>query len=374
MKTKFAYWVPNVSGGLVISKLPQRTRLGLRVQHAPRACALRGVGFDYALAQARFIASYGAEKQLEAVVTSTALATVTSRLKIIAAVHPGLWHPGVVAKMIASADYMSGGRVNLNVVSGWFKDEFTHYGVPWLEHDERYRRSEEFIRVLRGMWTEPEFDFKGDFYSINQARLEPKPIQKPHPEIFQGGNSVAARRMAGRVSDWYFMNGNSIEGFAEQIADVRAEAAQHGRTVKFAVNAFVINRPTHAEAEEQLREIVEHADDEAVEGFRQAVMQAGRSSKEGKGMWAQSTLRGPRAVQRRLQDRPHWHAAQIAERIQELDASASTSSSPATCTSSRRSRPSAARSSRSCGRCRACATRRFTHRSTPRARTQPVAV
>jgi FMNH2-dependent dimethyl sulfone monooxygenase len=177
MKTKFAYWVPNVSGGLVISKLPQRTDWGFGY-NKELAQTAESVGFDYALAQARFIASYGADKQLEAIVTSTALATVTERLRIIAAVHPGLWHPGVVAKMIASADYMFGGRVNLNVVSGWFKDEFTHYGEPWLEHDERYRRSEEFIRVLRGMWTENEYTFHGNFYRMNRARLEPKPGQR----------------------------------------------------------------------------------------------------------------------------------------------------------------------------------------------------
>jgi FMNH2-dependent dimethyl sulfone monooxygenase len=319
MKTRFAYWVPNVSGGLVISKLPQRTDWSFEY-NTRLARAAEEAGFDYALAQARFIASYGAEKQLEAVVTTTALATVTQRLKIIAAVHPGLWHPGVVAKMIASIDYISGGRVNLNVVSGWFKGEFTHYGVPWLEHDERYRRSEEFIRVLRGMWTEPEFSFKGDFYSINEARLEPKPIQKPHPEIFQGGNSIAARRMAGRVSNWYFMNGNSIEGFKEQIADVRAEAARNGRTVKFAVNAFVINRPTREDAAEQLREIVANADEEAVEGFRQAVMQAGRSSKEGKGMWAQSTYEDLVQYNDGFKTGLIGTPQQIAERIQELDA------------------------------------------------------
>ena len=319
MKTRFAYWVPNVSGGLVISKLPQRTDWSFEY-NTRLARAAEEAGFDYALAQARFIASYGAEKQLEAVVTTTALATVTQRLKIIAAVHPGLWHPGVVAKMIASVDYISGGRVNLNVVSGWFKGEFTHYGVPWLEHDERYRRSEEFIRVLRGMWTEPEFSFKGDFYSINEARLEPKPIQKPHPEIFQGGNSIAARRMAGRVSNWYFMNGNSLEGLKEQIADVRAEAARNGRTVKFAVNAFVINRPTREDAAEQLREIVANADEEAVEGFRQAVMQAGRSSKEGKGMWAQSTYEDLVQYNDGFKTGLIGTPQQIAERIQELDA------------------------------------------------------
>jgi FMNH2-dependent dimethyl sulfone monooxygenase len=319
MKTKFAYWVPNVSGGLVISKLPQRTDWGF-AYNKELALTAEAVGFDYALAQARFIASYGAEKQLEAIVTTTALATVTERLRIIAAVHPGLWHPGVVAKMIASVDYMSGGRVNLNVVSGWFKDEFTHYGEPWLEHDERYRRSEEFIRVLRGMWTEKEFTFRGDFYRMNRVRLEPKPIQDPHPEIFQGGNSAAARKMAGRVSDWYFMNGNSLEGFAEQIADVRAEAALHGRTVKFAANAFVISRPTFSEAEEQLREIVSNADDEAVKGFRDAVAQAGRSSKEGKGMWAGSSYTDLVQYNDGFKTGLIGTPEQIAHRIQQLDA------------------------------------------------------
>ena len=75
---------------------------------------------------------------------------------MITAVHPGLWHPAIVAKMQASLDVVSGGRTSINVVSGWFKGEFTALGFPWLEHKERYRRSEEFIRVMKGMWTEEE--------------------------------------------------------------------------------------------------------------------------------------------------------------------------------------------------------------------------
>lgn len=77
---------------------------------------------------------------------ATALVMATNRLRLIAAVHPGLWHPAVVAKMIATSDYMSGGRMDINVVSGWFKREFTGYGEPWLEHDERYRRSMSLFR------------------------------------------------------------------------------------------------------------------------------------------------------------------------------------------------------------------------------------
>ena len=91
---RFAYWVPNVSGGLVISKIPQRTNwtLDYNIKLAQTA---EQVGFDYALAQARFIASYGAEYQLEALTTVAAIAPATERIKLIAAVHPGLWHPGV---------------------------------------------------------------------------------------------------------------------------------------------------------------------------------------------------------------------------------------------------------------------------------------
>ncbi|WP_373529549.1 dimethylsulfone monooxygenase SfnG [Nostoc sp.] len=287
---KFAYWVPNVSGGLVVSKIPQRTDWTFDY-NAQLAQTAEQVGFDYALAQARFIASYGAEYQLEALTTVAALAPVTERLKLIAAVHPGLWHPGVVAKMGATIDFISQGRFALNVVSGWFKGEFTIYGEPWLDHDERYRRSEEFIRVLKGMWTEEEFHFRGDFYRINGGWVKPKPIhQNPHPEIFQGGNSKAVRRMAARVSDWYFMNGNTIEGVREQIQEVSALAAEEGRKVKFGLNAFIIVRDTEKEAHDILREIIAQADKEAVAGFGEAVKQAGSSTREKEGMWANSNF------------------------------------------------------------------------------------
>ena len=95
-------------------------------------------------------------------------------------------------------------------------------------------------------------------------------MQKPHPEIFQGGNSGAAQANAGLVSDWYFMNGNTIEGLQAQIHNVRAEASKHGRTVRFAVNAFVIARETEQEANAELDRIIDQADSEAG-GFSNSV-------------------------------------------------------------------------------------------------------
>ncbi|SEF36198.1 FMNH2-dependent dimethyl sulfone monooxygenase [Amycolatopsis pretoriensis] len=254
---KFAYWVPNVSGGLVTSDIEQRTDWGYEYNR-DLAVLAENSGFEYALSQVRYTASYGASYQHESTGFSLALLLATQRLKVIAAVHPGLWHPGVLAKFIASADVISGGRAAVNVVSGWFKGEFTGLGEPWLEH------------------------------RIHDFDIKPKPVAAPHPEIFQGGNSTAARKLAGSVSDWYFSNGKDFDGFSEQVAEVRGYAASNSRTVRFGLNGFVIARSSEGEARAVLREIVAKANVEAVEGFRSAVAQAGKSTSDAKGMWADS--------------------------------------------------------------------------------------
>jgi dimethylsulfone monooxygenase len=288
----FAYWVPNVSGGLVTSTIEQRTDWSFAYNRKLARLAERA-GFDYALSQVRYTASYGAEYQHESTSFSLALLLATERLKLIAAIHPGLWHPGVLAKWVATADHLSGGRVAVNVVSGWFKDEFRQLGEPWLEHDERYRRSAEFIQALKRIWTEDEANLAGDFYRIRDFSLKPKPLSwpgRPHPEIFQGGNSTAARLNGGRLSDWYFSNGKSFDGVREQLDDLRRIAAEAGRTdgPRFGLNGFVIVRDTEQEAQDTLREIIAKAHVEAVEGFGAAVKQAGQSTSDKKGMWADS--------------------------------------------------------------------------------------
>ncbi|KAL2065275.1 hypothetical protein VTL71DRAFT_2944 [Oculimacula yallundae] len=291
-RVKFAYWVPNVSGGLVISKIPQRTNWDYEsnVRYAQTA---ENVGFEYALTQIRFMAGYGAEHQHEPVSLSQAILHSTKKLNVIAALLPGPWNPAIAAKQIASIDHYTGGRISVNVVSGWFKAEFTSIGQWWLEHAERYRRSREFIECLRGIWTNEKFTYKGDFYQFHDYPLSPKPLSspgRPHPLIFQGGNSIDARENGANASDYYFMNGNTLEGFQEQIADVKERAAKAGREgeVRFAVNGFAIVKDTEEEAIQLLSEIQGKADKEAVEAFGDAVKQAGSSTGNKKGMWADS--------------------------------------------------------------------------------------
>jgi FMNH2-dependent dimethyl sulfone monooxygenase len=288
---KFAYWVPNVSGGLVVSTIEQRTSWDFDYNKKLARIA-ENSGFEYALTQTRYAASYGADKQHEATSFSLALLGATEKLKVISAVHPGMWHPGVLAKFIITADHLSGGRAAVNIVSGWLKDEFVNFGLEWLEHDERYVRTEEFIRVLRGLWTEQNYSQSGKYYNIKDFTLNPAPLDVPgraHPEIFFGGNSTAAQAAAGRTADWYFSNGKDLAGFQDNISGVTAAAAAVGRTPKFGLNGFVIARDTEVEAKDTLREIVEKAHRPAVEGFRAAVQEAGASTKDGKGMWADSS-------------------------------------------------------------------------------------
>src|SRR3982074_3817669 len=211
---KFAYWVPNVSGGLVTSTIEQRTDWGYDYNRELAVLAENN-GFDYALSQVRYMASYGAEYQHESTSFSLALLLATERLKVIDGVHPGLWQPAVLAKLGATAGPLAGRRFAVTVVSGWAMDGFPHLGEPWLEHDERYRRSAEFLQVLRKIWTEDDVDFRGDFYRIHDFTLKPKPLntpERPNPEIFQGGNSTAARRNGGYYADWDFSHGKDFDG------------------------------------------------------------------------------------------------------------------------------------------------------------------
>jgi dimethylsulfone monooxygenase len=285
---RFAYWISNLSGGQVVSGIEQRTQWDFDY-NAKLARAAERAGFDFALSATRFVGGYRADGQHEASAFAMSLLNATERLNVIVAIMTAFWHPVVVAKLGATADHISKGRWHVNIVSGWFKREFDVLGVPWLAHDDRYRRSTEFIKVIKGAWTEDEFTFKGDFYSIDGYHLNPKPTFQPHPLIFQGGSSTAARHMAAENSDWYFTNGGSIEELGAQARQVKELAAQRGRQLRVGANAFIIARDSEAEAREVQAEIVAKADTAAVAGFAEAVKQAGQSTSDGVGNWTKSS-------------------------------------------------------------------------------------
>lgn len=333
----FSYWAPLGSGGFVVSDIEQHTEFNLEanIRYIKDA---ENVGFDYALMPARYFVSHGWPSQFEAMTTSAALTQHTNRIGIVSALHPGLWHPGIVAKMGATIDHMSNGRWGLNITTGWFKEEFLGFGEPWLEHDERYRRSEEFIEVLTGLWTQDVFSFAGDFYRIREAPLRPKPLSQPRPEIFQGGTSTASRRVAAKVSNLMFINGHTLEEARAIAHDVKGRALDNNRVVKgvpasqsnafegdpygqfgCGLNCFIICRDTEDEARAVFRDIVDNANWGAIEAFkRQVKTGGGASSSDGVGMWANS--KGTDFVQQNDGFRPDMIGTpeQIADKIEAL--------------------------------------------------------
>jgi FMNH2-dependent dimethyl sulfone monooxygenase len=311
---KFAYWATNL-GELVFSRIPQRAEsdFAFQVKVAQQA---EEVGFDYTLLAARFMSVTDAAPDLQdALATAAALAPLTRRLKLIAALHPGLWHPAMIAKFGATLAVLSGGRFSVNIVSGWFKEEFLRLGAPWLDHDERYRRSEEFISILRGLWTGDSFSQRGDFYGIRDLAFHPALLAGMQPEIFQGGNSTAARAMATRQADWYLMNGDSLEGAASQIAEIKRLSAGSGRLPRFGINAFPIIRDTEAQALEVLERIIAEANTTAVDAFTRHSQGAGASTGDQIGMWANSDFANRVQPNDGFKTRLIGTPAQVRERI-----------------------------------------------------------
>lgn len=200
-------------------------------------------GFDVVLFAERHLGT-----DLNAWMLAGAAAAWTRRVQLMVAVHPGLWHPQLVAKMTTSLDRLSGGRAAINIVTGWNVEEARMYGGDvMLEDDDRYVRAEEFIAVLRGMWSQCPFSHDGRFYKLDEARLLLRPAGARLPEIFTASRSPRGLDMVARVADWWFLafdkgaptTAEMQASIARSVADMRERAARHGRSIKIAFNPFV---------------------------------------------------------------------------------------------------------------------------------------
>ena len=184
-------------------------------------------------------------------VVAASLLPVTQRLKFLVAVRPGLHQPSLAARMAATFDRLSGGRLLINLVTGGDQTELEGDGV-FLDHAARYEQSAEFIRIWREIiarsHTGEAFDFEGKHLQVKGSRLLYPPVQKPHPPVYFGGSSEAAHELAAEQVETYLTWGEPPAEVAKKVADVRERAAKHGRTVKFGIRLHVIVRETEDEA------------------------------------------------------------------------------------------------------------------------------
>ena len=254
---RFGFWMP-VFGGWLRNVDDERMAATWEYQRDLAGSAER-TGWDVTLiAELNLNDIKGPDADcLEAWTTAAALAASTSTLELMTAVRPNFRLPAVVAKEAATIDRISGGRFTLNVVSAWWETESKMYGGAWVEHDERYARTAEFIAVLKGMWTSPAFSLRGRYYAIDDARLAPKPVRRPWPTLYAGGESPAAKDLIAAQCDAYLMHGDPIDVLREKIGDLRQRRARHAELppLRFGVAAYAIVRESEAAAKREIERI-----------------------------------------------------------------------------------------------------------------------
>ncbi|MBT9333168.1 LLM class flavin-dependent oxidoreductase [Paracidobacterium acidisoli] len=255
---RFGYWMPVFGGWLrnvedegMEASWAYVSRLARRSEQ---------IGFDLSLiAELNLNDIKGVHAPgLDAWSTSAALAAVTEKLELMIAVRPTFHTPALLAKQAANIDHISNGRLALNVVSSWWEQEARMYGVTFDRHDDRYARTSEWLDVVDGVWSQSSFTHTGRYYTLEGTVLEPKPVRKPRPPIYAGGESEAAKNLIAQKCDAYVMHGDSPEDIRTRIEDMKARRERFGLPpMQYGVAGYAIVRQTEQEAQREVERITD---------------------------------------------------------------------------------------------------------------------
>ncbi len=246
---RYGFWAPVFGGWL--RNVPDEG-MSASWDYMSRLCRrAEEIGYDLTLvAELNLNDIKGTDQPaLDAWSTAAALAAVTSKLELMVAVRPNFHHPALFAKQAANIDNISGGRLALNVVSSWWAEEAKSYGLQFDQHDDRYGRTTEWLQVVDGLWSQTPFTHHGERYQLENAICEPKPVSRPRPVIYAGGESEAAKTLIARHCDAYVMHGDAPEHIAPKIADMKARREAEGLPpMQYGMAAYAIVRDTEDEA------------------------------------------------------------------------------------------------------------------------------
>jgi dimethylsulfone monooxygenase len=255
---RYGYWLPvfggwlrNVEDERMQPTWPYVSRLARRSEE---------IGYDLTLiAELNLNDIKGPESpSLDAWSTAAALAAVTHRLELMVAVRPTFHNPALLAKQAANIDHISNGRLSLNVVSSWWAEEAKKYGVQFDQHDDRYARTSEWLDIVDQAWNRDHVTYQGKYYRVDDLVLEPKPVSKPRPIIYAGGESEAAKNLISQKCDAYVMHGDPPQKIREKVRDLSARREKRGLPpMKFGMAAYAIVRDSEAEAQAELRRITD---------------------------------------------------------------------------------------------------------------------
>ena len=196
-------------------------------------------------------------------VVASAMVPLTNRLRYLVAVRPGLGQPAMSARMAATFDRLSGGRLLVNVVAGGDPAELRGDGV-WLDHDARYAATDEFLTIWRRLMQGETVTHRGAHMAIEDGKLLYPPVQTPYPPLYFGGSSPAGQAVAAEHVDVYLTWGEPPADVADKIASMRAIAAARGRTLSFGIRLHVIVRETAEAAWREAEALIAHLDEATI--------------------------------------------------------------------------------------------------------------
>lgn len=255
---RFGYWLPVFGGWLRNVDDEGMEASWSYVRRLARRS--EAIGFDLTLiAELNLNDIKGMEApSLDAWSTAAALAAVTERLELMVAVRPTFHQPALLAKQAANIDHISGGRLALNVVSSWWATEAKKYGVAFDRHDDRYARSSEWLDVVDGMWREPVFSYAGKYYTVEDAILEPKPLRRPRPTLYAGGESDAAKALIAAKCDAWLTHGDPPHVIGRKVAHMRERREALGLApMTFGAAGYVVVRDNEDDVRRELARLTD---------------------------------------------------------------------------------------------------------------------
>jgi FMNH2-dependent dimethyl sulfone monooxygenase len=273
-KLKLGLFGTNVSGGCAIT-----TAEGAFQTTWPNAKEIAQMadryGYEALVPVARW-RGFGGETDFngtcfETYTWAAGLGDATENIGVLTTSHVPTVHPIMAAKQATTIDHITNGRFALNIVCGWFKPELEMFGAPIMEHDIRYDYAEEWVEILKLLWTrEDEFDYNGKYLQVKKGYSLPKPVQRPFPPLMGAGGSERGRHFAAKHCDlaFVFLQAGTELDQRKAIVDGYRDLArkEYGREIQIWTNAYVVQRDSQAEADAYLNYyVVDRGDNVAVD-------------------------------------------------------------------------------------------------------------
>ena len=242
--------------------------LGFFLPHVPKdilemmAIKADSGGFDFMCCDDHLMSPFAPMKSdfdgcYEAWTTMAYLAGKTQNIKLSHMVLvPSFRGPAVLANMAATLDILYGGRLILSVGAGWFQREFEAYDIPWEQHSGRIQREREAIQIIRSLWAEERVSFKGEYYRLKEALLQLKPLQKPAPPIWVGGDSRPSMELAAELGDGWLMHGHAPEEVDRMVSKITPMLADKAKDFALGTAHFISIGPSREEAYQKMRRII----------------------------------------------------------------------------------------------------------------------